>query len=295
MKAYAIGLYEKAMPDTLSWEEMLICSRECGYDFLELSIDESAPRLARLDWTDQQRLELIQAMFRTGMPVRSMCLSGHRKFPLGARDPEIRQQGLRIMEKAIALADDLGIRIIQLAGYDAYYEEHQWDGSKEAFAENLIRCAQMAAAKGIAMGFETMETSFMNTVWKSMRYVSRTDSPWLGIYPDCGNLNNAALEDRASLTGDLASGHGHILAMHLKPTKPGLYRNMLFDSRDNRVDFRAAIAAAWKLGVRRYVTELWYLGGDDWRENITTANRTMCALLDCCAETEQAVISANMI
>ncbi len=37
MKAYAIGLYEKAMPGSLSWEEKLECARECGYDFVEIT------------------------------------------------------------------------------------------------------------------------------------------------------------------------------------------------------------------------------------------------------------------
>ena len=40
-KAYNIGLYEKAVPSSLSWEEKLSCARECGYDFLEISIDET--------------------------------------------------------------------------------------------------------------------------------------------------------------------------------------------------------------------------------------------------------------
>lgn len=35
------------------------------------------------------------------------------------------------MEKAIEFADDLGIRIIQLAGYDVYYEGNS--GKREIF------------------------------------------------------------------------------------------------------------------------------------------------------------------
>ena len=50
-------------------------------------------------------------------------MSGHRKYPLGSSDPAICERGMEIMDKAIRLADDLGVRIIQLAGYDVYYEE----------------------------------------------------------------------------------------------------------------------------------------------------------------------------
>ena len=45
---------------------------------------------------------------------------------------------------------------------------------------------------GVAMGFETMETPFMDTVEKSMSYVSKVDNPWLGVYPDIGNLMQKA-------------------------------------------------------------------------------------------------------
>lgn len=280
MARYALGLYEKAMPGTMTIGEKLVCAKECGYDYVELSVDETDEKLARLDWTKEERLSLVKEMYRVGLPLRSMCLSGHRKYPFGAKDPEVRKRGMEIMEKAIDLADDLGIRTIQLAGYDAYYEKDQWDGSRQAFLENLTKATEMAAAKGISMGFETMETPFMNTVWKSMFYVNHIDNPWLGVYPDCGNLTNAAVADGSSVTDDLYSGRGHVIAMHLKATKPGLFRDMVFDDPTSHVDFEADIAKAWSLGVRRYVTEMWYLGSEKWKDDIHTANRTMRAILD---------------
>ena len=114
MKKYAIGLYEKAMPPSLTWREKLAFAKEAGYDYVEISIDEKDEKLARLDWTEAERLELITTMREVGLPIRSMCLSGHRKYPLGDPDPAVRARGMEIMEKAIVLADDLGIRIIQL-------------------------------------------------------------------------------------------------------------------------------------------------------------------------------------
>lgn len=280
MSTYSIGLYEKAMPGTMTMAEKLQCAKDCGFDFVELSVDETDAKLARLNWTKEERLALVQDMYRVGVPFRSMCLSGHRKYPLGAKDPAVRQRGMEIMEQAIELADDLGIRTIQLAGYDAYYDHDQWEGSKACFLENLKKATEMAAAKGISMGFETMETPFMNTVWKSMFYVGLVDNPWLGVYPDCGNLTNAAVSDCASVLDDIQSGRGHIIAMHLKATKPGLFRDMVFDDPTSHVDFEADIAAAWKLGVRRFVTEMWYLGSENWKDDVITANRKMRAILD---------------
>ena len=108
MKAYTIGLYEKAMPKELSWKEKLEAAKEAGYDFVEISIDETDEKLARLEWTKEERLELIKTMYEVGIPIRTMCLSGHRKYPIGSSDPDTCRRGMEIMEKAIQLADDLG-------------------------------------------------------------------------------------------------------------------------------------------------------------------------------------------
>ncbi len=277
MKAYAIGLYEKAMPKALSWEEKLLCAKECGYDFVEISIDETDEKLARLEWTAEERLKLVKTMKDTGVPIRSMCLSGHRKYPFGASSPEVRRRGMDIMEKAIQLADDLGIRIIQLAGYDVYYE----DGTKESerlFRENLKKATMMASAKGIVMGFETMETEFMNTTKKAMKYVNLIDNPYLGVYPDSGNLTNAALTYHTNVLEDLETGRDHIFALHLKETVPGKFREIPFLT--GHVDFESIIGKAWELGIRRYVTEMWDVGKESWKDDIKFACESMSRILD---------------
>ena len=48
MKKYKIGLYEKAMRSTLSWKEMLECTKDCGSDYMEISIDASEKRISRV-------------------------------------------------------------------------------------------------------------------------------------------------------------------------------------------------------------------------------------------------------
>ena len=52
-----------------------------------------------------------------------MCLSGHRRFPLGSLNKETREKGRKILSQAIRLAHQLNIRVIQIAGYDVFYEE----------------------------------------------------------------------------------------------------------------------------------------------------------------------------
>ena len=277
MKAYTIGLYEKAMPKELTWKEKLEAAKAAGYDFVEISIDETDEKLARLDWTKEERLELVKTMYEVGVPIRTMCLSGHRKYPIGSSNPETCARGMEIMEKAIQLADDLGIRIIQLAGYDVYYDESTPE-TVARFGENLKKCTLMAARMGVLMGFETMETPFMNTCGKSMAYVDAVKSAYLNVYPDCGNINNAAITYGTNVLDDLKSCNGNIVAMHLKETVPGKFRDMMYG--DGVVDFPAMIDTAWEMGVRKFVTEFWYLGKENWMEDLYFANNAMRTLLD---------------
>ena len=262
MKKYTLGLYEKAMPSSLSWEERLTEAKNAGFDFVEISIDETDEKLARLDWSASDRLELVRTMEKIGVPIRSMCLSGHRKYPLGSPSEATRARSMEIMEKAIALADDLGIRVIQLAGYDVYYEEGT-EETRRLFGENLEKAVEMASRRSVVLGFETMETEFMNTVEKSMKYVDAVNSLYLGVYPDLGNLTNAAKTYGTDVCEDIRLGTGHLTSMHLKETVPGVFREVPFGT--GHVDFESGIKTAWDCGVRRFVTEFWYTGNPEWR------------------------------
>ena len=277
MRAYELGQYEKSMPAELTWKEKLQLCKEFGFDYLEMSVDESDAKLARLDMSKEERQAIIEAMEETNVRIHSMCLSGHRKYPLGHPDEAMQKKALEIMEKAVQLADDLGIRIIQLAGYDVYYEEGNAQ-TREAFERNLKHCVEMAAKKGILLGFETMETPFMDTVEKSMAYVQKVNSPYLGVYPDMGNLKNASLLYGKNVNEDIRSGSGHIVAAHLKETIPGHYREIPFGS--GHTEFVENIQELKQQGVRMFVGEFWYTGNDDWKEVCAHASSFLREKLD---------------
>lgn len=77
-----IGIYEKALPKDLSWKERFALVKDMGFDFIELSIDETDERLARLNWTEKEIQTLRNEMFEADVRINSICLSAHRRFPL---------------------------------------------------------------------------------------------------------------------------------------------------------------------------------------------------------------------
>lgn len=277
MKKYQLGLYEKALPGSLSWEEKLKFAKEVGYDYIEMSIDASDERIARCYMSKQERKDIIDAMYRADLPIRSMSVSALTKYALGDENEEVRNKGLEIGQKAIVLAADLGIRTVMIPGYDIYFGTSTIR-TKKYFVENMKLLVETAEKYGVLLGFETMENEFMNTVGKAMKYLTLMPSPYLKVYPDSGNITNAAVLHAHDVCEDLSLGGHDVIALHLKESKPGIFREVPYG--EGHVEFERIIDQAWSQGVRRYVTEFWYLNNDDWKDVVHDAYARMSRMLD---------------
>ena len=277
MRNYEIGLYEKAMPE-LSWSEKLAAAKEAGYDFVEISIDASEDKIGRVYMPKEERRALVELLYESGMPLRTMNVSALTKYALGDEDDAIRARGLDIARHAIPLAADLGVRVVMFPGYDVYFGTSTPETVRR-FHEAMDELKLLAARYGTLIGFETMENEFMNTVEKGMRWVETLASPYVQLYPDIGNTTNAAVLHGTDVLADLRLGRGHIAAFHLKETKPGVFREIPYG--EGHVDFPGAIETVWALGVRRFVTEFWYDKTiPDWQGELLKARSRFTALLD---------------
>ncbi|WP_026783905.1 L-ribulose-5-phosphate 3-epimerase [Pleomorphomonas koreensis] len=273
MRKHPLGIYEKALPPGLSWPERLALAKACGFDFVEMSVDETDARLARLDWTVEERLALTRATVETGISVPSMCLSGHRRFPFGSHDPAVAGQARDIMDKAIRLARDCGIRTIQLAGYDVYYEE-QDEGTRGRFEAGLQWAVERAAAAQVMLAVEIMDTPFINSITKWKAWEARIRSPWFTVYPDVGNLSAWGND----VAAELAIGIDRIAAIHLKDTRavtadfPGAFRDVPFG--DGCVDFTGIFGRLKALGYRgAFLLEMWTEKAEEPVAELITARR----------------------
>lgn len=252
-----LGIYEKALPAGLGWPDLLAAATKAGYDYVEMSIDESDARLSRLLWSRQERSDFRRAVDDAEVPVRSICLSGHRRFPFGSADAQVRERAREIMRRAIALAAETGIRSIQLAGYDVYYEPSTAD-SLARFQEGLAWAVGLAAEAQVLLAMETMDTPLLGSIRKWLPYAQAIPSPWFQVYPDLGNLSAWG----TNVPEELALAAGRIAAVHLKdtlppgPGRPGRFRGVPFGS--GCVDFAAAFRALAALGYRGcFLIEMW--------------------------------------
>ena len=231
-----IGIYEKALPKALSWGERFDAARAAGYDFLEISVDETPERMARLDWSLGERLDFFRTSRECGVPVPTMCLSGHRKIPFGSADPAVRARAAEFMAKAIRFASDTGIRVIQLAGYDVYYEPPTRD-SRARYLDGMRRALEIAAQYQVTLALEIMDTPFLNSISKYLTLKEQLPSPWFQVYPDLGNLTAWGND----IERELRLGIHDIVGIHVKETQPvgpnfpGAFRDIPFGQ--GSVDF----------------------------------------------------------
>ena len=228
--AVTLGVYEKALPETMTWPERLAAAGLAGFAFVEISIDESEQRLARLDWSAEQRAALREAVAGSGVRLTSMCLSAHRKYPMGSRSAVIRQRGLDLMKKAIEFAQDVGIRIVLVPGYDVFYEPST-PQTQARFLDGLRQAVTWASTAGVMLAIENTD-HFVTSIRQALWYVRQVNSPWLQLYGDVGNL--VAME--FDVLGELEAGAGHLVGIHLKDAIPGRFRGVPFGT--GQVPFR---------------------------------------------------------
>lgn len=265
-KDFTFGLYEKALPAHLSWQQRLLQAREAGYDFVEISIDESDERLARLDWDRREKRKFLSAIEETGTTIPTMCLSGHRRYPIGSVYTDIREKGMELMEKAIRFASETGIRIVQLAGYDAWYDEPSTKVTAANFLKNLKKAVVCASRLGVTLAIESMGIEFMDSLEKVMYYVHKFNTPYLQAYPDIGNLDAMNKDIRKEF--DFAQGH--IVGIHIKDTVEGVVRRIPFG--EGRVDFLEAFRVIRDSGfVGPVLIEMWADEKDNSFEEVKAA------------------------
>ena len=252
-----VGIYEKALPKQLDWRDRFVAAREAGYDFVEISVDETPERLARLDWSLAERLAFFGASREQGIAVPSMCLSGHRKFPFGSADADTRARAADIMRKAIVFACDAGIRVIQLAGYDVYYEPSTMD-SRARYLDGMRDALDFAARHQVMLALEIMDTSFLNSISKYLALKRQLPSPWFRVYPDLGNLTAWGND----VPNELALGIDHIVGVHVKESRPvapgfpGEFRDVPFG--EGCVDFVTCFRTLHELGYAGpFLVEMW--------------------------------------
>ncbi|HGF6354702.1 TPA: orotidine 5'-phosphate decarboxylase / HUMPS family protein [Escherichia coli] len=131
----------------------------------------------------------------------------------------------------------------------------------------VICCADINTAKGaldVAKEFngdvqiELTGYPLMNSISKALGYAHYLNNPWFQLYPDIGNLS--AWDNDVQM--ELQAGIGHIVAVHVKDTKPGVFKNVPFG--EGVVDFERCFETLKQSGYcGPYLIEMWSETAED--------------------------------
>ena len=251
-----LGIYEKALVGNRlatddDWRRFLNQVPEAGFSFVDLSVDESDERMARLGWEQNRRRMVRHCAEAAETVIGGVCLSVHRRIGPGSADPAVRQRARDVMAEGLRLCHDLGAPVLQVAGYYCYYEQMN-DHAEQWYTDLLLDALPMAARLGVVMGIENVDGTDVTSIRKAMEFVKLADSPYLQVYPDLGNI----AEQQLDAVTELKAGRGHMVAIHVKDVRPGEPRRVPMG--EGTVDWDESFAILAEQNWRgRMMIEMW--------------------------------------
>lgn len=270
----SLGIYEKALRWNGDWDQLFSDVRSAGFSFVDISVDETPERMSRLKWSKETREQVREAAARQGTQAGGLCLSVHRAIGLGSADPAVRAHADQICYEGIELCRDLGIPVLQVAGYYAYYEKTD-PKQRSRYVESLRRAISEAARAGVLLGIENVDGNDVTSISSGMKIIREINSPWLQMYPDVGNIAEQQLDE----VEELRAGEGHMLALHVKDVRVGEPRRVPMGT--GIANFPKAFAELARQGWSgRIMIEMWNDDAPDSVERCVQARRIVQQMLE---------------
>ena len=274
MGTQLFGLYEKALPREWPMAKKLETAKHLGFDYFELSTDESDAFQARMRMPRAERTQLRDEIWSIDMPILTMCLSGTRNCPIGSKDPALRKKGVDLTMDAIHFSADIGLRVIQPMAYDEYYGTRD-EETRGRFIENLFILTEEAASCGVMLALENVDIETMDTLEKGLSIIEEIGSPWLQIFPDIANLYATGMGNEEAVR-QYRLAKEHIVASHVKDTVVGTVRDIPFG--EGEVDFDLFFRMIHEENIHGpFTLEMW---AQNYKDPVDAAKRALQFIKD---------------
>ncbi len=189
----AIG--DNMIPKGWSFERGLELIKSAGFDGVELWLG-NVPWF-QMSTTDAEVRELRRKVESAGLVVSNVSTGLHWKYPLSARDPRVREQGVRIVERQIEAASLLGTDAI-LVVVGLVTEEVPYNEVYLRSVEALKALAATAGRANARIGCENCnsEQRFLITPREFWQFLNDVGSPSVGIHLDLGNIHDTGYAEQ---------------------------------------------------------------------------------------------------
>ncbi len=189
----AIG--DNMIPKSWSFDRGLELIKSAGFDGVELWLG-NVPWF-QMSTTDAEVRELRRKVESAGLVVSNVSTGLHWKYPLSARDPRVREQGVRIVERQIEAASLLGTDAI-LVVVGLVTEEVPYNEVYLRSVEALKALGATAGRANVRIGCENCnsEQRFLITPREFWQFLNDVGSTSVGIHLDLGNIHDTGYAEQ---------------------------------------------------------------------------------------------------
>lgn len=181
------GINQWCYPEGTSVEKVFEYSKNAGFDAVELNLNKKNGIGLTLDTTSREAEVILKQAERYDIKLCSLSTGLLWETPLSSNNENIREQGRKIVEKQLELANYMGMDTIlvvpglvnEKTSYKDCYENSQYE---------IRKLAEIAEQKSVHIGIENVWNKFLLSPIEMMRYIDEINSDFTGAYFDVGNV-----------------------------------------------------------------------------------------------------------
>ena len=183
---------DNMFPKGWSFEKGLELTKRSGFDGIELWLGD-VPWF-QMSTADAEVRELRRKVESAGLVVSTGL---HWQYPVSARDPKVRAQGIHIVERQLETAQILGTDAILLVA-GLVTEEVPYNEVYLRCLDALQQLAPKAAKANVKIGCENCnsEQRFLISPREFWVFLKEVNSPQVGIHLDVGNIHDTGFAEQ---------------------------------------------------------------------------------------------------
>lgn len=186
---------DNMIPRGWRFEQGLELAKKAGFDGIELWLGNTP--WFQMTTTDAEVRELGRKIENAGLVVSNVSTGLHWKYPISARDPKVREEGIRIVEREIGTAALLGTDVILLVP-GLVTEEVPYNEVYMRCLDALKHLAPKAAKANVKIGCENCnsEHRFLISPREFWQFLNDVNSPYVQMFLDVGNIHDTGFAEQ---------------------------------------------------------------------------------------------------
>jgi hexulose-6-phosphate isomerase len=186
---------DNMIPKNWSFEQGLELTKKAGYDGIELWLGD-VPWF-HMKSSDGEVEALRRKVENAGLVVSNVSTGLHWTYPISARDPKVRGEGIRIVEReietALLLKTDAILMVPGLVTEEVPYNEVY-----RRCLDALQPLGEKAGRAKVKIGCENCnsEHRFLITPREFWVFLNEVNNPSVGIHLDVGNIHDTGFAEQ---------------------------------------------------------------------------------------------------